>query len=250
VSGSGICWTIYKSAPHHRQTTMPTSHHSVFYRPDALPAAQPTASKHWRHKLSCLIFNRSVQSNLASFHIAARQQVLISAAGHLWALWYWSFSSSSLAVGPLLRCEWSLCSRLCSRVDNFDGAHDKADSIDVLHFSTGHTYPSQSGLFPWGNLNPAWVCIQNNILIDRVIFQCFLKVQTQCCSNFIDPDAICWSFFNSSWYLMIPFIFFIHQFFHVLLPLIFNPFLPLVLHYIHLTAFFQDNLGKPAPPER
>jgi len=30
------------------QTTMPTSHHSVFYRPDALPAAQPTASKHWK----------------------------------------------------------------------------------------------------------------------------------------------------------------------------------------------------------
>ena len=28
------------------QTTMPTPHHSVFYRPDALPAAQPTASKH------------------------------------------------------------------------------------------------------------------------------------------------------------------------------------------------------------
>jgi len=31
------------------RTTTPTSHHSVFYRPDALPvaAAQPTASKHW-----------------------------------------------------------------------------------------------------------------------------------------------------------------------------------------------------------
>jgi len=28
--------------------TMPAPHHSVFYRPDALPAAQPTASKHWR----------------------------------------------------------------------------------------------------------------------------------------------------------------------------------------------------------
>jgi len=28
------------------QTTTPTSHHSVFYRPDALPATQPTASKH------------------------------------------------------------------------------------------------------------------------------------------------------------------------------------------------------------
>jgi len=28
------------------QTTTPTSHHSDFYRLDALPAAQPTASKH------------------------------------------------------------------------------------------------------------------------------------------------------------------------------------------------------------
>ena len=30
------------------QTTMPAPHHLVFYRPDALPAVQPTASKHWR----------------------------------------------------------------------------------------------------------------------------------------------------------------------------------------------------------
>ena len=30
------------------QTNTPTSHHSVFYRPDALPDAQPTASMHWR----------------------------------------------------------------------------------------------------------------------------------------------------------------------------------------------------------
>jgi len=29
-----------------QQTTTPAPHHSVFYRPDALPAAQPTASKH------------------------------------------------------------------------------------------------------------------------------------------------------------------------------------------------------------
>ena len=33
-----------------KQITMPAPHHSVFYRPDALPAAQPTVSKHWRHK--------------------------------------------------------------------------------------------------------------------------------------------------------------------------------------------------------
>jgi len=33
-----------------RQITMPVPHHSVFYRPDALPAAQTTASKHCRHR--------------------------------------------------------------------------------------------------------------------------------------------------------------------------------------------------------
>jgi len=50
LSGSGISWAICKSASRSRQTTMPATYHSVFYRPDALPAAQPTASKHWRHK--------------------------------------------------------------------------------------------------------------------------------------------------------------------------------------------------------
>ena len=43
VSGSGISWAICKSAPGSRQITMPAPHHSVFYRPDALPATQPTA---------------------------------------------------------------------------------------------------------------------------------------------------------------------------------------------------------------
>ena len=39
VSGSGISWAIIcKSAPRSRQITMPAPHHSVFYRPDALPA--------------------------------------------------------------------------------------------------------------------------------------------------------------------------------------------------------------------
>ena len=50
VSGSGISWAICKSAPRSRQITTPAPHHSVFYRPDALPVAQPTASKHWRLK--------------------------------------------------------------------------------------------------------------------------------------------------------------------------------------------------------
>ena len=49
VSGSSISWSICKSAPFSRQITTPAPHHSGFYRPDALPATQPTASKHWRH---------------------------------------------------------------------------------------------------------------------------------------------------------------------------------------------------------
>ena len=38
VSGSGISWAICKSAPWPRCITTPASHHSVFYRPDGLPA--------------------------------------------------------------------------------------------------------------------------------------------------------------------------------------------------------------------
>jgi len=43
VSGSGISWAVCKSAL--TRTTL-APHHSVFYRPDALPATQPTVSKH------------------------------------------------------------------------------------------------------------------------------------------------------------------------------------------------------------
>jgi len=48
VSGNSISWAICKSAPRYRQITMPALYHSVFYRTDVLPAAQPTVSKHWR----------------------------------------------------------------------------------------------------------------------------------------------------------------------------------------------------------
>jgi len=43
MSGSGICWAICKSAPH--TDNHANIHQSVFYRPDALPDSQPTASK-------------------------------------------------------------------------------------------------------------------------------------------------------------------------------------------------------------
>jgi len=57
VSGSGISWAVCKSAPCFRHITTPASHNSVFYRPDALPATQVTASKHWRDFIYHLCIN-------------------------------------------------------------------------------------------------------------------------------------------------------------------------------------------------
>ena len=39
---------LSKSTLRPRQITMPIPHHSVFYRPDTLPVAQPTATKHFQ----------------------------------------------------------------------------------------------------------------------------------------------------------------------------------------------------------
>ena len=74
MSGSGISWAICKSAPRSRQITTPVPHHSVLYRPDAIPAAQPTASTHWRHilhwiKTITLNAGRPVSSNMFQLSI-------------------------------------------------------------------------------------------------------------------------------------------------------------------------------------
>jgi len=53
VSGIGISWAICKSAPHPRQITTPASYRSSFHR-HALPAAQPTVSKHCLCRVICL----------------------------------------------------------------------------------------------------------------------------------------------------------------------------------------------------
>jgi len=45
---TGISWAICKICTLTRHITTPAPHHSVFYRPDVLPAAQPAASKHFK----------------------------------------------------------------------------------------------------------------------------------------------------------------------------------------------------------
>jgi len=52
VSGSGISWDMCKYAPRSRQKPRQYPTTQFFYRPGALPASKPTASKHWRHGIS------------------------------------------------------------------------------------------------------------------------------------------------------------------------------------------------------
>ena len=106
MSGSRISWAICKSAPCSRQTTTPAPHHSFFYRPDALSAAQPTASKHWRHcsKLSRLIYYYYHHTHLmASFSrttwVSWYQKGKSSLDLNEINLDYYAFSALTLLVG-------------------------------------------------------------------------------------------------------------------------------------------------------
>jgi len=83
VSGSGISWAVCKSALRSRQPCQhPTT--QVFYRPDALPAAQPTASKHWNY-----IPNSGLHHGMASVVKLVCQCVtlIISLCGAVYTLW-------------------------------------------------------------------------------------------------------------------------------------------------------------------
>ena len=73
VSGSGISWAVCKSALCSRQKTMPAAHHSDFYRPDALPATQPTVSMHWRQ----MALYKSVYYNYYYYLLQSTVQFLI-----------------------------------------------------------------------------------------------------------------------------------------------------------------------------
>ena len=65
VNQSGFYWSkrqwvaVASAGPYASLHLAPNRHHAStpplgFYRPDALPAAQPTVSKHWRLQLKCI----------------------------------------------------------------------------------------------------------------------------------------------------------------------------------------------------
>ena len=103
VSGSGISWDICKSAPHSRQISVavasagpyaslhctpdrqPRQHPTTkaFYRPDALPAAQPTALL----KANPIPYKQKKSNNPNKWHIQAKpihiSQTWFTASDHL-----------------------------------------------------------------------------------------------------------------------------------------------------------------------
>ena len=92
ASGSGNSWDIRKSAPRSRQITMPAPHCSVFYRLDALPAAQPTVSKHWSKLYGTKKMILHIHKN-NSFRVSKR---------HIWSK---SWTHCHIMLGHMLKLQ-------------------------------------------------------------------------------------------------------------------------------------------------
>ena len=84
VSGSSISWGICNYAPSSRQITTPAPTTQFFYR-HALPAAQPTASKHWRlMKILVIIWFVGATYNYISYCLLLYIFALTVTAEWLW----------------------------------------------------------------------------------------------------------------------------------------------------------------------
>ena len=105
VSGSGISWTICKSASWSRQISMQAPHRSVFYRPDALPATQPTASKHSRHTYPHI---QCTHKSVTSKNVNYNRQLLSGTSVGFW------FGGSMPPCHLRQRKFWNLTTKRCN----------------------------------------------------------------------------------------------------------------------------------------
>ena len=116
VSGSGISCAICKSAPRSSQITTPAPHHSVFYRPDAVPATQPTASKHWRHWL--LVHQSQIQACMPSALVTG-----------------WTITGVSGFQHPDYCQQWPPSALVCICEDPCRSTHTTASATEVFLLS-------------------------------------------------------------------------------------------------------------------
>ena len=100
ASVGGISWAICKPAPRSRQITTSAPHHSVFYRLGALPAAQPTASKHWRQNWQTDYFCYFLEYNFLSDSLVSYEYTFACLFMHV-SGWRCSLTGLPLTSTPL-----------------------------------------------------------------------------------------------------------------------------------------------------
>ena len=79
VSGSGISWAVYKSAPRSRQITMPAPHHSVVLQagcPSCRPTNSVKALKAWYNSLVTTLSQKKF-THMACYNFQMHEQILI-----------------------------------------------------------------------------------------------------------------------------------------------------------------------------
>jgi len=99
VSGSGISWAICKSASCSRQITTPAPHCSVFYRPDALPAANQQ-----RQSTEGLLHSGQFHINSCSLTKIQTQKALMLVATVTCITGYMSINSASNCLRRSTSC--------------------------------------------------------------------------------------------------------------------------------------------------
>jgi len=131
VSGSGISWAIYKSAPCSRQTTTPAPHHSVFYRPDAFltPNQQRQSTE------------GTTQRSAHKYHV--QFSTLLQSPELVGGGWVSLSKNPTRAVGHLSLWKYKACASQYTGLDLRMGLTDEEDSTQhvLLRLSPAHYAP-------------------------------------------------------------------------------------------------------------
>jgi len=120
VASAGSCANHSHLTPDrdNHASTSPLS----FYRPDALPAAQPTMSKHWRNMLrqsTCILKCYFLHLTTTVIRVIRLYRILLMKTQKLWCSKYWKLWQRSTSN----EAQKSICHTICERQRNFKPIH-------------------------------------------------------------------------------------------------------------------------------
>jgi len=118
----------------------------IFYGPDALPATQPTVSKHWRH-LSLIIVITSAQIILTRGRIRGGDFLLrkFNATLNSFSGWTTGTPVDGIRGNPDVRGHWEQCLVVCCKIITPTPQNYPSVSGDLdPHLTDGSSGPSQS----------------------------------------------------------------------------------------------------------